>query len=213
MSTPGHGTDGFQPLMEALYSFYADIKCRADLCVAQEKHAAIHMTKSKMLQVYRLYESQHKTADYLRVAVDSLETWEQSALWDFEGGIWEKIERDVNARMRRHKKLQPVLTRGITWKGNPILVHAYKFEPDPIMKVELVTPDSRMSAPQFSLHAVSDALDCHNFILPEHVASPLAPYTRHEANFLTPVEYLTRTLPEDLYTACCFPSSRLERPS
>lgn len=206
MPDTGHGGNGFAPLMEALYDFHADLKRRADLCVAHEKTSAVHETNAKALQVYRLHPSEQASVEYLRAASDSLSTWEEAILWDWEGGEWEKVERNINARMKKHKKLLPILTRGVVWQSRPILIHAYKFETDPVMKVELIVPDSRMSAPEFALHAISSTLECHQFLLPDYAAISLPPYTRHETKFVTPVEYLARTLPEDLYTLCCFPS-------
>lgn len=192
--------------MEALYLFHTDIKRRADLCVAHEQTAAVHMTNSKALQIYRLYPSQVESLKHFRLIADALPTWEEANLWDFEGNNWERVERNVNARMKKHKKLHPIFTRGISWNGNPILIHAYKFEPDSLIKVELIVPDSRRSSPQFALHALSDVLECHELLVPKCFATPLPPYTRHEAKFLTPLEHLSRTLPEDLYTLCSFPS-------
>ncbi len=203
---PEHPTaqGGFQSLAEALYRFAADQKRQADLCMQYEATSAIHGDGSRY-ELYRMYPCNSDLIDCLRANTNALRGWDSACLWDFEGMKWEKLERDVRARMAKHGKLEPIITRGIEWKNRPFLIHAYKFSTDPRMKVELLLPDSQFSKPEFSLRAVSMGLELHEFLLPEYRAKALPSYAGHEASFLTLREYLSQRLPKDLYNLCCFP--------
>src|SRR6185436_3493373 len=112
-------------------------------------------------------------------------------------------EREVDNRMKKHKQLLPLVTRGVTWQGRPILIHAYKFEVDPVMKLELVVPEVQMDVPELPLRILSEVLQCHEYLLPSFIAPPRPPYERHETKFETISEYLKRTMPADSLASQC----------
>ena len=197
----------FRQYVEALYSFMSEIHEKRNQCLKHNKTTAVH-TKGESLQVYRLYKNDADAITYMRTTVASLPSWNKAHFWEGKGNGWEKVKRDITARMRRHKKLRPILTHGISWNGSPILVHAYKFEPDPIIKMELVMLGDSASDPDLSLNTILDALDCHEALIPEYVAKPLPPYERHETEFSTLFEYLSQTMPPDMYNLFCFPQQR-----
>lgn len=205
-------TDNFRRYIEALYGFMSEMREKRDLCIKHGETTAVH-AKGKALQVYRMYESRADTLAYLRTTAAALPEWERAWRWGSEGKQWEKTQRDIEARMEKHQKLQPLLTRGVSWNGRPILIHAYKFEADPAMKVELVVPDQQADDPDFALHTIVRALECHECLVPEFIAKPKPPYERHEADFLTIQEHLSRTMPSDLYALACFPPLRRDESS
>jgi hypothetical protein len=204
--------DNFSRYVEALYGFMREMREKRDLCLKHSSTTAVH-DKGNALQVYRLFESRSDTVTYLRMTAAALPSWEQSWCWGSEGESWSKTQRDIDARMNRHEKLQPILTRGISWNGRPILIHAYKFEPDPVMKLELVMTDHQSQDPDYALDTMVRALQCHERLVPRYITEAKPPYERHEAEFVTIQEHLSRTMPADLYDLCCFPPPPLDRGS
>lgn len=175
------------------------------LC-ARHSSAAIH-TRGKSLQLYRIFESTSAVAKSLRRGTESLQGWEKSVHWKREKEALQKMEHEVIERMERHKELHAILTRGVAFEGRSILIHTYKFEPDPMLKVELIaSPDP--SPEELPLQTIASLLRCHEFLVPESVAMAKPPYTRHEAQFLTIPEYLSQTMPRGLYATQCFPPPR-----
>lgn len=180
-------------------------ECRA-ICERHNKTAAIH-DKGETLQVYRLFVRDDGAATYLHQITKMLPDWGDANRWKQEGTKWQKLERDVEARMKRHSKLQSILTKGIAWEGRPILIHAYKFDGDPVMKLELMLPDAEQRMPELPIKVMASALRCHEMLVPEGIASALPPYERHETKFLTISEYLGKHNPKGLYALHCLPSA------
>jgi hypothetical protein len=190
--------NGSQLLAEALHRYRQEIIEQSELCKRHTPSAAIH-TKGKELQLYRLFERDEAVATQLRRATDTLPSWKEALEWDSDGKKWEKLERDVTARMSKHQELLPIVTKGIAWEGRPMLVHAYKFEADPMMKVELVLPHVERELPVLPLRILAQALGCHEYLVPQELAQARPPYERHETDFITIPEYLSQTMPAALY--------------
>lgn len=190
-------------LSGALHMYFEEIESDAALCYKHGSTAAIH-DRGNSLQIYRLFKRDEVTAQQIRDFTDALPTWEESLF--FSRGetekSWMKMQRDVEARMPKRNQ-HPIITRGVSWEGLPILIHAYKFEPDPVMKVELVLGAYQSPVPKLSLRVVAAMLRCHEYIVPEYISTSLPPYEKHEAKFLTIAEYLTRSMPENLYATKC----------
>ena len=190
--------------MHSLHSFIEEIERQRDICHRNQSTTAIH-TKGKELQVYRMHKADKTVIEHLRDAASSLPSWDSALLSDWEGSKWNKVKSQIDSRVKRHEKQQSVLSQGVSWKGSPILIHSYKFEPDSSFKVELVMLSTMARQPERSLKTISEALECHDFLIPEHVAKPKPPYSKHETDFQTIDEYLSRKLPSDLYNLYCFP--------
>lgn len=200
---------GIYSLTGAILSYLQELHEQHALVERHEGLAAIHTTKSKQLEVYRMFDRNAETAEALRRAAESLPSWKETPYWKKESNKWEKLVRDIDARMARHSELHPIVTRGITWNNRPILIHAYKFEPDPRMKLELILPTIPSLLPQLSLRTLADALHCHDYLVPSYIAKPLPPYEGHDTNFQTLSEYLSQTMPKELYASQCFPPPRV----
>lgn len=185
-------------------------ECRA-ICERHNKTAAIH-DKGETLQVYRLFGRDTAAASFLHSVTKYLPSWEEADHWKLQGGKWSKLQRDVEARMKRHSKLLPILTKGIAWEGRPILIHAYKFDADPVMKVELVLPEHQKTVPELPLKVVASALRCHEMLVPEDIAAAKPPYENHETKFLTILEYVERNSPKGLYASHHLPSAPTSAP-
>lgn len=198
MSSSTSSSANHEQFVHALYSFVAEFGAQRELCVANREKTAIH-AKGKDLQVYRMYSTDAEAISYLRGAAESLPPWDEAMLFDWEGDKWDVAKKQIDIRVQKHKKLQEVTSRGVCWKGNAVCIHAYKFEPDPMFKVELVMPSSQAKRPELALRTLADSLECHDFLLPEEVATAASPYARHEAAFMTIDEYLSRNLPPDMY--------------
>lgn len=113
--------------------------------------------------------------------------------------------------MEKHNKQHPIITRGISWEGIlSVLIHAYKFEPDPVMKVELIVPTYENPVPELPLKVIAATLQCHEQLVPAYIAEALPMYNHHEAKFETLWEYLSRTMPKNLDATRCLPSSLIE---
>lgn len=181
-----------------MYSFIREIGAQRDLCTRNSDITAIH-AKGKELGVYRMYVREDKVIKQFREASLSLPPWDEALCFDWEGGQWNKVKAQIDRRVERHKEQFPVVSRGIAWKGNPIYIHGYKFEDEAFFKVELNMLGTRAKEPERALKTLAEALECHEFLIPDEVAEPKPPYTKHEAAFLTIDEYLSRNLPPDMY--------------
>jgi hypothetical protein len=182
----------------AVSSYLEEVSGYVEICGRHEKTTAIH-ARGRSLQIYRQFPRDEATAASIRSMAASLPAWADSPFYRSGGAVWVKTEREVSARMTRHGRLLPIVTRGVVWDGMPLLVHAYKFEPDPFLKVELLPQAILRDLPDLPLRIVAKALSCHEYLVPAHVASPLPPYRGHEARFDTIAEYLREAMPEGLY--------------
>lgn len=197
--------DGVELFADAISVHFEEIEEARAICKRHEATAAIH-DRGQALQIYRMYKRDDEAATCLRTSTDILPTWEKSALFCTNGKTWKKSEAELNNRMKKNPKLLRILTQGVLFEDMPILIHAYKFDDDTHMKIELI-PQPVMHS-QLPINLVASVLRCHEFLVPEHVAKPLPPYSHHEARFSTIWEYLERTMPADLYTTECLPKNR-----
>ncbi|MFA5800052.1 MAG: hypothetical protein WC840_03785 [Candidatus Peribacteraceae bacterium] len=202
-----HGTF-LQNLGEVLLGYLKDIDYQYALCHKHEKTTAIHR-KGKELQVYRMYQSSGKLAEHLHKAVAKLPGWEESAYWEINNKSWEKIRKEVENRVEQHSSQFHVSCRGVLWESTPILVHAYKFDADKYLKIELILPEYKSPLQILPLKRITAAIECHEFLVPELIAKPKPPYAGHETDFLTLTEYLSRTMPPELYATRRFPLHRV----
>ena len=200
--------DGLPDLANAWVDYLYDIEDARALCEKHSESAAVH-NKGTAFQLYRLFPATAEVADFIRDGVKKLPTWEESTFAGLDLGKWEKLKNQILQRMAKHQELLPVVTQGISWGGDPILIHAYKFEPDPILKVELISPAYLTCAPELPIQTVAKLLSCHEFLVPDGIEDALPPYTRHETEFLTIWEYLSLTMPEGLYASRCLPTNRV----
>ena len=200
--------DGTEALAEGLYIFLKEVQGYRATCLKHEGTAAIH-DAGKELQVYRMFKRDDAVARQLFRASEALPSWGESLYWSSDGDRWEKLQRDIMARMKKHKKQHPIITRGVSWEGLPVLIHAYKYEPDPFMKVELVMPAVTSVLPPLPLKTIADALRCHEFLIPDYMTVALPPYQGHATDFLTIREYLSSAMSPNLYNLYCgFPERK-----
>lgn len=175
--------------------------------MTQGKMAAIHTTKSQALEVYRLYQRHEDVAECLRASASQLPSWEESIYWKNNTRRLQKLKSGVEGRMKKNKRLLPLVTKGATWQGIPILVHGYKFEDDrlqgDVIKVEIDVIDFEAPMPELPIKLMASLLECHDFLVPSSVAEPVHPFTRHEAKFITVPDFLAATMPENLYATRC----------
>jgi hypothetical protein len=183
---------------EALDGYHQELADQVAICKKHSQTAAIH-DKGKELQLYRLFHRDAAVAEHLRNAAETLPSWQEALDWSNEGQKWEKIKQDVTGRMTKHNELLPLVTKGIAWEGRPVLIHAYKFEADPMVKVELVLPHVERELPTLPLRTIASALRCHEYLVPSELAEARPPYERHEAEFLSIPQYLSQTMPSSLY--------------
>ncbi len=182
----------------ALNLYIREVEARGALCKKHLATAAIH-DKGQELQIYRLFDRREETAASIRKFGDLLPSWDTTLEWVTQKNHLIRVQKAIERRMEKHSKQHPVYTRGVEWEHRPILIHAYKFEPDPILKLEIVLPGVKRHIEELPLHIVCSALRCHEYLVPEFVAPAKPPYERHEAEFLTLTEYLSLTMPKGLH--------------
>ncbi len=195
-------TDGLSMLTQTYYAYLQEIHAAYLICKQHEKTAAIH-NRGIELQVYSLYQRDAETAEAIRNNAALLPGWEESPYHKADGMKWETMKKQIDRRMAKHSKLHPIITRGVDFEDCPMLVHAYKFEPDPIMKIELVLPNYQCEVQPLPIHVVAVALQCLDFLVPSYVSKPLAPFDHHETKFSTILEYLRRVMPKDAAASLC----------
>ncbi|MBU2213836.1 hypothetical protein KKC44_06140 [Patescibacteria group bacterium] len=196
-------------MVNALSHYMQETHEHYAICDSHEKTTAIH-TQGKSLQVYKQFDSKEDVAKSIREKSKTLRGWEALPEWKYIGSTCKTLQKGIEARMRRHTKQHPVLTRGVLWEGKPVLIHSYKFEPDPIMKNEILVPETEIGVCELSLKVIASVLRCHDFLVPPYVAIAKPPYESHDANFMTISEYLSKTMPQNMYTSQCFPQKRTE---
>ena len=203
-----HITDGINSLTGGLLSYLQEIQGQQTLIKRHADTAAIH-SASKQLEVYRMFASASGVAESLRKSAMALPSWNTNQYWKQEGNKWERLKNEIEARMERHSKQHAVFTKDIAWNDRVILIHAYKFEPDSRMKIELVVPALPSPLPELPSKIIADVLTCHEYLVPEYIAKPSPYYKGHDANFQSLSQYLSLTMPESLYASECFPPPRV----
>lgn len=186
-------------LASALSEHFRENGGMIDVCRRNEKIAAVHDGGDDQLEVYRLFERDAKTATHMRRSAENLPPASKTDHWKDYGVMWEQSAKQMEQRMTQKGQI-PIVTRWIAWEGLPVWVHGYKFDAHPNMKLELILPDAVRPIKDHPLRRMSTVLRCHEFLVPQSVAKPLAPYDRHETKFQTIIEYLLKELPEDMYT-------------
>jgi len=202
----GASSDGLHLLATGIFSYLREIHDYRDVCLRHEKTAAIHNTDSGALEVYRMFDRKDETAAQLHRSLKLLPSWQESPYWVENGKQWEELKSDIGSRVEKHTKQCHIALQGIVWENIPMLIHAYKFDGDPKMKLEIVVPPFNSPFRVLPLRLVAEALRLHEFLIPEHVAKPCPPYAGHEARFLTPWEYLSTSMPPSLYASRCLPT-------
>lgn len=182
----------------ALNLYLREVESQRALCEKHHATAAIH-NKGMELQIYRQFDRREETATSIRKFADLLPSWDTTLEWATEKNHLSRVQKSIERRMEKHSRQHPVYTRGVAWEHRPILIHAYKFEPDPILKLEIVLPGVKKHIEELPLHVICSALRCHEYLVPEFVAPAKPPYERHETHFLTLTEYLSKTMPKGLY--------------
>jgi hypothetical protein len=198
-------TDALNSFAHAAHLYLSETEEYRAQCMKHAKTAAIH-TRGNELQVYRMFKRDEATARHMHEAAKSLPSWEESPHWKSQKDEWKRIATNVTKRMERHSEQHPIITKGIVINGVPMLIHAYKFEPDPTMKLELVLPEYPGSDAEMPLKRIATALEGHERLVPQFIASAIPPYSHHEARFLTLGEYLTDKMPSSLYATQCIDS-------
>lgn len=198
-------------LAKAIGIYLSEVDSYRSTCERHNKTAAIH-TRGTELQVYRMFKKSDKLCQHLHQAVKGLPSWEESIYCKSQGGNWEKLKSEVEARVDSHSMQCHVASRGVLWDEIPMLVHAYKFDDDPHLKIELVVPEFKPMLPILPLRIIASSLHCHEYLVPKSMASALPPYAGHEIEFMSLWEYLSQTMPKDLYASTCFPQSNGDVP-
>ena len=161
--------DGLSLLSGAIYGYFEEIEFCRSICKKHNETAAVH-TRGKTLQVYRLFNLMKLLQDRFATRQRELPGWKEASFWKSHQQVWERTLRQIESRMAHHGKQHAIITRGIDWNGTPLIVHAYKFEPDSVMKVELVLPPSNIPAPDLPLQTMAAILQCHEYIVPGFIA-------------------------------------------
>ncbi len=193
-----HDNSSLDSAAKALNLYIREVEEQRALCAKHLKTIAVH-NKGQELQIYGQFDRREETATSIRTFGDLLPSWDTTFEWKTQSQYLLKVEREITRRMEKHSKQHAVYTRGVAWEHRPILIHAYKFEPDPILKLELVLPNVKRHIEELPIHVVCSALRCHEYLVPDYVAKPKPPYERHETEFLTLTEYLTGKMPKGLY--------------
>lgn len=192
-------------LAHALCGYLHEIERCRSLCAKHESTTGIHLRGIEE-QVYKLYSVEQQTSQHLHQAVERLRSCDDNP-------NLQRLERQVQNRTKKHGKLLPIVTKSVLWEDRPLLIHAYKFDADPNMKVELITDSTDETGQELPLRRIASVLQCHEYLAPEFIAPPLAPYDRHEVAFTTLSAYLADKMPSDLYATQCFSASSVSAES
>lgn len=185
-------------IAKAINLYLREVEDQRALCLKHHQTTAIH-DKGQELQIYRQFDRAEEIASSIRKFGDLLPSWDTTLEWADQKNNLLSLQKSIERRMERHSKQHAVYTRGVAWGHRPVLIHAYKFEPDPVLKLEIVLPGIKRHIEELPIHIICSALRCHEYLVPEFIAKPKPPYERHKIDFLTLTEYLTKTMPKDLY--------------
>lgn len=199
---------GLTGVAAALHAYLHQVESDRALCMKCNATAAIH-TRGKALQLYRVFEVVDGIVPEVKRATEKLHDWSVLPEAKQEQPLWNDELKEVAMRTKKHKSQHELITSGIEWEGRPVIAHAYKFEPDSVWKMELVVPSSYQEK-QLPVSYIASLLRLHEYLVPEFLSKPLAPYVHHEAQFDAITEYLSREMPKDLYTSKCFPQLRTD---
>jgi hypothetical protein len=149
-------------ISSALSAYLLEVQRDHVLCRQNEKKSAVH-EKGKSLQIYRMYQAKAEIMDRVRFAAKSLRSWEKLPCWKHCGVRWDKSAAEVAARVEAHAYQNALLTQRVIWEQRPILIHAYKFEPDTHMKIELLPMKCLVHELDNPLKEMASVLRCHDY--------------------------------------------------
>jgi hypothetical protein len=178
---PEHSEE-FADLADAFCAYLLEIDGYCDVCRRCEETAVVH-ERLAGLEVARFYEFRDPTLSHLRSALGVL------------GG------NDEIAQSRKHL-FTPLLRYSLLWEHRLVLVAASLFPADAtLLQVTLFLPHVESDLPELPLRTLAHALLCHEFLVPELIASPRPPPRLPRS--LSVFDYLQRAMPEKLYASQC----------
>ena len=199
---PENEADALDLLTEAIVSYCEEIdECRR-ICLQHERTTVVYATPCA-LHLVQLFPWKEKTLAHLRLSVERLPQWDTSPFWKSEKSSWTTLLRNIGKRAipgARH----PLLARGIAWEGRPVLVCASSVQGESLLRLELLLPPILADVPELPLRVVASGLFCLESLLPERVAAAVPAAAVPQGRSLPLLEYLRRTMPQNLYASQCF---------
>lgn len=201
---------GLDALTAALSAYLDELNDCHAICLRHEAFVTVQETVHGVW-VGRTFSWHETLVESLRSNVERLPGWEETPFWPTEGGCWTGLLRRLRTAAPGATGTRHLLLRGLGWRGRALLAHAQSFREATQIRVELLLPPLPVVFADLPLRTVSLALRCHEFLVPQSVATPLRPPPGAGEAVFTLSEYLTRAMPENLFASQCFSQPRAEQ--
>jgi hypothetical protein len=190
-SPPGEPerVDGLTCLAGAVYAYLREIDAYRGVC-SRCAGTAVVRERAAWLEVTRWYKPTDEALTHLGSALGRLPE-----------------HRPTQARREGYRREagddSPItLPRHITWEHRPAVVRSSLTGSDArTLQVTLLLHREAGDLPELPLRTLASALLCHEFLLPEVIASPLPPGRAPRS--LSVRAYLLRAMPPNLYAGQC----------
>jgi hypothetical protein len=197
----GH-VESFTCLVEGVSAYLQEVDGYRDICRRHEGRAAV-VEKDGELRVARFFKNQSETVAYLRSAVQQLPSAQgPHRHLDGQGGT-SKSQRLRSGRGTNREPLPCLVCRAISWEDRTLLVHASQQTADAPVEVDLRVLATERALPELPLRTLAGVLRCHEFLIPEVIATPLPILAGQDPAFVGIREYLARAMPPKLYASQC----------
>jgi hypothetical protein len=196
------GGDTLDLLAEAITSYLEDIDGYRAACLRHETTTEVIATSST-LRLVRFFSWEQRIADLARRAATCLPGWKSIPLWGTDGEGWERLHRITKRQMHSGEEGQPIFSRGFGWEGRPVLACASRCDQQYHLRLELLLPPIQGGFPELPLRRLAFGLACHEHLLPGESAITLTPSTGPVTHIVSPLGYLKRAMPRNLYASQC----------
>lgn len=195
LEVPG---DGLDLIAQSLHAYLQDVHRNRAICRRHENTATVRQDNS-ILRVTKRFADRPETVRFLLRSAGKLPNWEQFR--------WPSTSMSVLQRLASKAGVaalgggSPVYVRGLFCDERPVLLHVYR-PPTPELCVEVSLPVLSGDVQELSLTALAKALLCHEYLIPDSVATPLPVDAETMSRFGVQV-YLQRTMLKNLYASKC----------
>ena len=195
-SEPDHA-NALALLMEGISAYLREIDSYRAVCRRHEGTAIVD-ERAGDVRVGRSFESSRRTLGHLKSAMQLLPRSYGDAPRRSGHDRYGRHPQSL-ARIVKHD-LPCLLQCAVVWEGRRHIVHARRRTSPAVLSVDLFISPLESGLPELPLRTVAMALRCHEFLVPDIIALPLAvrPDEKHGVR-----EYLKRAIPPNLSASQC----------
>ena len=158
-------------LAKALHMFLMELDEYRSTCIAHDPTTEVIVGRNGSLWLKKKYKSSPELQDIAQRVLNAMESWKESPWGDLD--MWEEI------RKRAVRDAKPEICKGVSENGFPVMLMATFGKKDTVVS-SMSPPITQPWQPDFLPRKLSVALGCHQRLVPEVIAKPVAMKRRRD---------------------------------